>query len=389
MLENINLLDVSNPKKLKDTLNQVLEDTAESNARVEELAANAVTTAQDAKDLATEAKQDANVAVAISEEAKQISEEALSNVAKKLDKKPDGNIDLINTETGQIDNKYIPTKLSKSGRTYAGVFGEDGIIIASVYASEINGQHINDINRDKCVGYEFTYVGNTVFSLGKLFIAGGVNDENTTDYIWELYKGDVILSNGNLSAESWTIIDNSDKVVSVNGMTGAVELPTGGIEQLVGTKEKPINFATDMEVGNLYSISGYFRINATSNANIPGNLLFYKADSTTVYTYSCGFSGNSFYIRAAAFGKITVNASGDLSNGAIFGGVKTCNGNLADSGIQIYAATNSGSNGQILQSNGAYKAPTWITPNFATIDDINNAIGSVSALLGNTDDLEV
>lgn len=34
------------------------------------------------------------------------------------------------------------------------------------------------------------------------------------------------------------------------------QMPTGGIKHLVGTEEKPINLATDMEVGELYSLNG-------------------------------------------------------------------------------------------------------------------------------------
>jgi hypothetical protein len=40
---------------------------------------------------------------------------------------------------------------------------------------------------------------------------------------------------------------------------------------------------------------------------------------------------------------------------------------------KIYAPTTVGNAGQILQSNGS-SAPTWVTPNYATLDDVNNAI---------------
>lgn len=54
---------------------------------------------------------------------------------------------------------------------------------------------------------------------------------------------------------------------------------------------------------------------------------------------------------------------------------------------KVYAPTTAGSNGQIPQVvNGE---TVWVTPNYATTTDIETAIGNVSSLLGNTDDLEV
>lgn len=154
-------------------------------------------------------------------------------ISTKQDKKPNGSIDLINVETGKIDTSYIPKGIGE-GRKFAGTFGEDGVISASVYANEINGQNINLINRDECIGYEFTYIGAATFELG-LAVAvpdgGGAVDIplNVTNKFWELNNGDVIISNGNLQEQSWTIIDNSDKVISVNGQTGAVEIDLGSM----------------------------------------------------------------------------------------------------------------------------------------------------------------
>lgn len=71
----INLLDVSNPKRLKDTFNKVLEDTAASNALVEELANTANANATNALIIAEEANLKADNAVDTSQNALNVSTE--------------------------------------------------------------------------------------------------------------------------------------------------------------------------------------------------------------------------------------------------------------------------------------------------------------------------
>lgn len=127
-----------------------------------------------------------------------------SKINKKLDKAPNGTLDLINPVTHKIDQEYIPSGLSK-GLIFAGTFAENGIIIASAYAPELNLLDITQIDLKQCVGFEFQYTGEQSFILGNL----------------ELNKNDIIVCNGT-ELPNWTLIDNSDKVLSVNGQTGAV-----------------------------------------------------------------------------------------------------------------------------------------------------------------------
>lgn len=151
----------------------------------------------------------------------------LLDTEKKQDKKPDGNIELINPNTGKLDNSYLPSILTRGSRRFAGTFGEDGVVVASAYASEVQGLNINEINLDNSIGYEFAYTGENPFVIDGL----------------EIYKNDIIVCNGN-QEPNWTLYDNSDKVVSVNGKTGAVEL----------------NFATlddvNNAIGNVSSLLG-------------------------------------------------------------------------------------------------------------------------------------
>lgn len=149
-----------------------------------------------------------------------------NKVEKKLNKKPNGNINLINEETGKIDNAYIPTNISGTSRIFAGTFGEDGIITASAYASDVDGLDINGVVYKK-TGYEFLYTGTNPFTL--LVPVGETIISNFGDIVIEkqeveINRRDMILANGARVYPGWSIIDNSDKVVSVNGMTGAVEL---------------------------------------------------------------------------------------------------------------------------------------------------------------------
>lgn len=143
-----------------------------------------------------------------------------SKVELKQNAKPNGIISLINKETGKIDNAYIPTNISGTNRIFAGIVREDGIIIASAYAREVNGLNINEEIYKK-TGYEFLYTGLNPFIL--LVPQATVSGSTVAEYV-EINKNDLIIANGEGVYPGWSIIDNSDKVVSVNGQTGAVEL---------------------------------------------------------------------------------------------------------------------------------------------------------------------
>lgn len=129
-----------------------------------------------------------------------------SRIDNKQDKRPDGENELINQESGKIDTKYLPKGIGQ-GLKFAGTFDADGVITASAYAPELQGRGILGINLTECVGYEFQYTGEETFILRGL----------------EINQNDIIVCNGD-EDPNWTLIDNSDKVISVNGQTGAVNL---------------------------------------------------------------------------------------------------------------------------------------------------------------------
>ena len=291
-------------------------------------------------------------------------EDLRQELNKKQDLAPKDNIPIVNPQTGKLDNAYLPPIISGTSRKFAGTFGEDGVIVASAYASEVNGQGILGIDLNKCVGFEFAYTGENPFLLGDL----------------EVNKNDLIVCNGE-QEPNWTLYDNSDKVVSVNGQTGAVQIdiPQAGIEQLVGTEEKPINFATDMEVGKLYSVIGKITYNQTYKMVTANKYtMFYKYADNRVMALESRVSSSGVFVESLNSCILWILPdTGYVDGREEQGAIGYLNGHVTEFNESIYAPTTSGTAGQILQSNGINKAPTWITPDFATIDDVNNAINGM------------
>lgn len=306
-----------------------------------------------------------------------------SKFNEKLDVKPNG-LDYLIVDD-KLNPSYLPAGLS-GGLIYAGTFDATGIITASEYTPELQGTSIDDLNVVISVGMFFQYTGQTPYTLGDLQI----NFE------------DQIICNGNIEP-NWTKIDNSDKVVSVNGMVGAVNISalpnpqkliirqdeqtteydgssevnidiSSGIQELVGTEENPINFATDMEDETYYLISGKFVYSSAVIADIRNSkVLAYKMKKGDYFT---GNNQGIMLLNGSLYGaSITSKQSGmfsfNISNGYVnsnswvnFGVVSQLNNNdtsnFGGMGRGIYAPMTSGTSGQILQSNGSGNEPTWI-----------------------------
>ena len=193
-------------------------------------------------------------------------------------------------------------------------------------------------------------------------------------------------------------VKNTGEICQWNGSSWDKVSLGGGIETLVGTNENPINFATDMEVGHLYSCSGYVFKNSTTSLLLSRSMLCYKTSESSVVLYDISFlshinkldhrKGTTTYLEInSEKGIFTGNATEDTTRSS-----PRAFNNLSYSGsFTIFAPTSVGTAGQILQSKGLGE-PNWVdtsTLGFATTADIEAAIGNVSSLLGNTDDLEV
>lgn len=151
------------------------------------------------------------------------------------------------------------------------------------------------------------------------------------------------------------------------------------IPVVTGTQEKPINFATDLEVGKWYLLSGYIKYDADSNVylystNSEGVAVYYSVLTTCLFKESsivqvlmqnfrgAKSSSSDDWYPDKCNTNIIVNSDGVITQIGYIGGIGSLNGsqNIIGRDIGIYAPTTSGVQGQIQQSNGAGKAPTWI-----------------------------
>lgn len=208
-----------------------------------------------------------------------------------------------------------------------------------------------------------------------------------------------------------TVSGTSGQILKSNGSNEAptwIDLPNSGIEILTGTAESPINFATDMEVNHLYSCSGVFfnTVASSAQSSISGktitfqdqgrSFLFYKRDDTSVVCLASSHNANSqtaVIIFSAMYGitEITFDSTtGELTNirsGMGFGRVNGIEGNGNAQALGIYAPIESGTSGQLLQSNGEGAAPTWVTADYVssaeleTKLDINQGTENANKLL--------
>lgn len=154
--------------------------------------------------------------------------------------------------------------------------------------------------------------------------------------------------------------------------------------RLVGTQENPINFATQMVTGRLYSCSGYFNTTNESNENsiaynktiiigssnpatYPRTALVYKISDTEVVFLHANINNNSaslaivpsYYSETLITFDSTTGNIVDVEQGMM---LKIINGDKTNLEAQrdgIYAPLTSGEVDQILVSQGEGKAPVW------------------------------
>ena len=207
----------------------------------------------------------------------------------------------------------------------------------------------------------------------------------TTAAIQNIKAGTTVTVN-NVAQTTWNAdtkinvfqgVENAGKTFMV-GQDGNAVLQTvdtsGGIIQLVGTTSNPINFATSMEVGQLYSCSGIFNSESTTGTNItflvsvsdpPTQYLIYKYSSTQALILNASiqrvsanlmveYSGNSTVLLSFNSSGLYTSYSAGLKLVELNGTNQTQSG-----GVSVYAPITSGTAGQILQSNGSDTAPTW------------------------------
>lgn len=251
-------------------------------------------------------------------------------------------------------------------------------------------------------GKSRSFTVQSVQDLGTLF--GMEITSSKEEYI--VTKSQIVYNGENVNLQNgyvfYIVDDGPDYWFSKDNMKLYATEGLGGVETLVGTDESPID-ATRVEAGKYYYIQGRLG----SKASIVRS--FYFTYPVLVLVYKSG-SNNMFILfgvelkLGSGSNEGTVTYGNDISIGTAHGygggfgtvnslkNVNRFNGSNTAENISFYAPTTSGSAGQIQQSNGSGKEPTWVDPSelgLATLVDIENAIGNVSDLLGDTEDLEV
>lgn len=160
-----------------------------------------------------------------------ISQKGVSDaLADKQDNKPDGTHLLVSTDTGKLDLVYIPSTVL-GGITNGGTFNGSGVITASSYAPELDGEVIDEVAFGSYPSYYF--ICSAPYSF-----AG-----------FDFAVGDWAISLGN----GWAKLNATDAVTSVNGKMGQVVLnhtDVGAVKSAWGTDNKNKNLVTDAQ-GNV------------------------------------------------------------------------------------------------------------------------------------------
>lgn len=171
----------------------------------------------------------------------------------------------------------------------------------------------------------------------------------------------------------------------LDGNTGKIpvdRLPEGigdGVEILIGTTESPINFATSMEVGKLYSCQGVFNttneITDTSSIGYNKTIVFnsnyfliYKSINNQVVILNTNVnttnSSSLVQIMSSYYAHVRMNfdtTTGNITSLDQGMMLQNINGNLANLSAQregIWVAETPGTAGQVLTSTGS-GAPVW------------------------------
>ena len=206
-------------------------------------------------------------------------------------------------------------------------------------------------------------------------------------------NGDIVNSNTNkidltedgvdITADSGARVNGNaietqnNKVTSISNSSTDTQYPSAkcvydtilnekGIINLTGTQENPINMATDMEVGKLYSCSGYVRMD-TSNVytlETDNKIMAFKPSATKVNWINAVIIGTGIPSITSGIGgnaTLTINSStGSVISTSPTKSIASLNGVLGQTNYaSFYAPTSAGTSGYLLQSNGTGNAPTF------------------------------
>lgn len=164
-----------------------------------------------------------------------ISQKGVTDLlAEKQSRVPNGTNPLISIDTGKLDLVYMPATVL-GGITNGGTFNSQGIINASSYAPELQGEKIDEVQFASYPSYYFICADNYSF-------AG-----------FDFTVGDWAISLGN----GWAKLNATDAVTSVNGKMGQVVLNADDVQAA------PLFFGIDYANKNL--VTDYLGMVTTSD----------------------------------------------------------------------------------------------------------------------------
>ena len=129
------------------------------------------------------------------------------------------------------------------------------------------------------------------------------------------------------------------------------------IPVITGTQEKPINLATDLEVGKYYILRRYLK-DASTPKLLPTDVLCHKIAKDWVNFYDYSYVNNRINKGQLYYLYIDENGLRRAEDFSV--GIRSLNNNFYTYALSFYAPTSGGIAGQLLESNGYGKEPTWI-----------------------------
>ena len=355
-MDPIKLLDVANPKKIKDTVNLLIENYENFGDTVQAIADKAAEDSAAALIAGEAAKQ-------IAEESAEALEEAIASQNTTIENAIDAQDEIIaqNTTTSnsakQIAEEALAMIEQADARSEAATeTAEDALDLAneaistSELAMNVATEAKSTVDQAISTGVFGTFVHNTAgISLLHAYMTDNLNQENTDENFYMATPKLVRDALSNISA--------------------------GNL--LIGTEDDPIILLNDIENGKSYLLSGYFKIypNTTNIYHFPtesaaGSIAHCTGIGTDkqgrkiieIYGWSItnvNVATKEVPVRNANYTeRLYLNTNGDTSYGSSsYVGLRQINYNEVVN--YIWAPTSGGKAGQILKSNGN-NAPTWI-----------------------------
>lgn len=269
----------------------------------------------------------------------------------------DNMLSFINNDNVQIDRYSTNFSINSSGGC------------GNINASSLNvlTGPPEDFDNGNTNGYRFSYLLTPDYRTDGFYpIKGNADlgfkdDSGNIDYWRNLYLSGK-LSDGTNETTIEEIVDNYSVIT------------------LVGTEDDPINFYEDIEMGKIYLISGYIKRGSSVfmlQPDHPDRQYICKCNYETSNSKSITLQGNGIILTSGGSRTVPPNVvetflahpSGDINNYSFGLGFPSFNGETYhyDYHNGFYAPITSGTAGQILQSNGANNAPTWIDNQFTRL----------------------